>query len=496
MLNHKLKLNLAASLLIVCMAAPSVGQAESYKVTFLPGRGDDDGAMRRAEVVATITPDNGAVRLARSGEDTGLYHQWATFVLDIEASDTNGQPLALTYLPHGVWKVAKWRGGEINLRYELALQHDRLPNEPGDDELAYARPYGVMWTGRALFMEGAPARDIEVRFEAPEGWRVTSPWRASDQTGLNFQPNDMDDLLDSAFFAGLHTETVLNVAGIEARIATGPEMQVALDLYQETLRDYLSEYAKLFGAATAEAPVVIGARGSFWGGGVMGRSISMMAGGEVAPEMAPMVSYIVAHEAFHLWNAQWRYDAAKRPPIEWIAEGSAEYYTKLVGLRIGDIQQEQWMSEIAGRWNSYRAAVDTTSIAEAGRTKLENQTSYDLVYSGGMMVSLALDLMIRRETDNSKSLDDALRLIHRRFTSTGRAALTRASLIRAIRDATGVNIDAFLKQYVDRQNDLPMATLLQQAGLCFVQSADAAQISQCDHVTTEQVAFRSAWLGD
>ena len=100
-----------------------------------------------------------------------------------------------------------------------------------------------MWTGRALFLEGAPSNDVSIAFEAPEGWRVTSPWRASDGSGLRFQPDDTDDLLNSAFFAGVHAETIVRVAGMEARVAAGPDMAAEAAYYRQMLETYLPAQA-------------------------------------------------------------------------------------------------------------------------------------------------------------------------------------------------------------------------------------------------------------
>ena len=126
------------------------------------------GRCARQNVIAQVTPDKGVLRLSRYGDDSGLYHQWATFVLDIKAEGADGAPLALHYEPHGEWRVAGWRRGEVTVTYSVLLQHDRFPNDPGDNELAVAKPYGVMWTGRALFLEGAPSENIDVNFITPE----------------------------------------------------------------------------------------------------------------------------------------------------------------------------------------------------------------------------------------------------------------------------------------------------------------------------------------
>ncbi len=472
--------------------------ADSYQVSFLPGRSDDDSAMRRAAVMATITPKNGVIGLTRSGADTGLYHQWATFVETIEAERSDGTPIELIYQPHGAWRVSGWRRGEIVVRYTMILQHDRFPNDPGDDELASATPYGVMWTGRALFIEGAASDDIEITFSGPDNWRVTSPWQTADTSGLKFNPVDTDDLLDSAFFAGLHDETIVTIGNIEARLATGPQMRAERDLYVQTLETYLPIYASLFDSASVAAPVIIGIRGSFWGGGVMGRSISLTHGGDLNAQTIPLVKYIVSHEAFHLWNAQWQYNDRKRPEIEWMAEGIAEYYTWLTSVQSNNVPAEYFYQELSNRWATYRNALQGRSISAAGATKLKDEQSYNLVYSGGMMATLALDMLIRQETNHTKSFDDVLKDMQSEFVGPTASKLTKLSFIASVKRSTGVEITTFMRQYLDQPKPLPLADLLETVGLCLSESqtdmAWSANINICEQTTAQANAAQQQWM--
>lgn len=485
---------LAAGLLFA-----SAAFADSYQVKFSQGRDDDDGAMRRAEVVATLTPENGRIRMVRDGADIRLYNQWAGFVVSIEASDVQGRPLDLIYEPFGVWRVRRWRRGEVTVRYAMTLQHDRFPNLPGDDELAYARPYGVMWTGRALLLEGAPSTDVSIAFEAPEGWRVTSPWRASDGSGLRFQPDDTDDLLNSAFFAGVHAETILRVEGMEARVAAGPDMAAEAAYYGRMLETYLPAYADFFGAPATRSPLVIAARGEYWAGTVLGRTISVVQSEELDEQTGPAMRHVVGHEGFHLWQFQWGINPDDLAALYWLIEGTAEYYWVLISARRGVFGADVLMNEIARHHAAYLNALPGGSIVAAGRTKLDNESSEARVYSGGFTAALALDLMIRRETGGAKSLDDVMRRIHARFGQSGAQALTPARLIQAVRDETGVRADRFFASHVDGAEPIALADFLQQAGVCMHTERGAegwtATAGRCAQVTPEQEAAWRAWVG-
>jgi len=484
----------AACVLIINMAA-NVGLADSYEVTFSTARGDDDGALRQADVIARLKPDRGFIRLSRAGDDTGLYNGWATFVLSLEAMDSKGNSLALEYQPFGTWKLREWRGGEVTVKYSMLLQHDRFPNEPGDDELAVAKPYGVMWTGRALFLEGAPQKSIRVHFDAPAQWRITSPWTQFDGATSSFIAKDTNELLDSAFFAGVHDSTQTKIGGVEVRIATGPDMADESLLYKNILKTFLPEYVALFQTSDVPAPVIIGLPGSFWGGGVIGRTINLTHGGPLSAEIAPMVTHIVAHEAFHLWNSQWNFDPNARADIEWLVEGGAEYYTWLTAVRTRRFAPEAFFGEISDRRASYESALSEMTIAQAGKTKLENEQSYNLVYSGGMMMSLALDLLIRRETRGKYSLDDVMKVVHSEYTGDNGKELTERKFVGAIRKATGLRIGSFLNRYAHGSEALPLEDLLRDVGICFSNDRDnAVHAAACDFSSADELTARAHWL--
>jgi len=447
--------------------AAVVGQttlADSYAVKFVAsGNPENRGQYRVAEVQASLTPNQGIVGLFRNHEDVGLLNGWVTFLHDPHALDGDGKEVRLTFLTAGRFRVEGWVSGPVTLKYRVLLQHDRFPNDPGDDELAYARPYGVFWTGRALMMEGAPAADVEVRFDAPADWRITTPWVRADEGGRRFIAKTTDDLLDSAFMAGTHVERTLQVAGGEARLALGPPLADQEAVLLSTLERSLWAYERMFGAGMTGRLLVIAAEASFSGGGVMGRSISILIGPDRG-DTTNQGEYIIAHEAFHVWNSQWRKNETDGE-LQWVGEGSAEYYANLIRVRAGLTNEHQFIAELGRRAGLYLTALRKASIAGGGSTKLTGgENSYNIVYSGGMMADLALDATIREKSRGRQSLDDAMRALHARYTGPGGEIATLNDLKTVLTQRYGV-ADDFIARYIIEREPLPLKTLLTGYGL-------------------------------
>lgn len=447
------------------VCSPAV--ADQYRVTI------EASSPRLARVDAELTPTpEGELLLVRNAQDSGIEGGWARFIEDLQLSDTEGKPVPAEELEEGRFRVGA-AGSPLRVRYRMRLEHDRVPNQPGADELAWARPEAVLWSGRALFLEGAPAADIEVTFFLPESWRATTPWQVI-EPGRRFRAQTTDALLDSAFIAGEHFEAQLG-EGVDApvRIAlAGPNAISQSELVVETVGRYLGVFGQLFGAASRGRMLLVAADGGFWGGGVMGSTISMLMGGELDASTLPMLRFVTVHEAFLLWNANFPYRGREgKESLYWMSEGTASYYTMRSQLGAGDLSAEAALSQLGDEVEKYLAAIDRLSLVAAGPTKLSN---YDLIYSGGFVASMALDIAIRARSEDRHSLDDVMRSLH---SGAGRdIELDVASFGELVEQTTGVSVSDLLACCIVGAERLPLVELFGDLGLLLTLDGASARV--------------------
>ncbi len=476
----------------VAFACCDTAFADAYQVEFSRERRDDDGALRRADVVAVLRPENNRIRLNRAGGDTGLYHGWAGFLTEIQAKDEAGDDVALIPEGPGVWRLARRVRGEITVTYAVSLQHDRFRNEPGDDELAYARPYGVMWTGRALFIEGAPSNDVTVEFATPEEWRVTTPWAATSQAAWSFRPNTTDDLLNSAFFAGTHVQSDVQIGPSKALLALGPPVASYGAVFEPLLASFFNAFSELFREPPNDNFLLIAADASFLGGGVLGRTISLSLSDDAADSVGALAGYVIAHEGFHLWNVQWGDGQTTPEGMDWLTEGAAEYYAFLTSLRLGMLDEGTFWRLVMERYAAYEAALASGKTpVSASATKNSSPESYALIYSGGMMALLAIDLEIRAATNGERSLDDVMRAIHHGQKNNGRP-LTLSRVGGLIDQATGVNVRPLLNRSVRGGDLIDINAALIHIGLVADLPKAATEPGDAIHRLAEQTADQIA----
>lgn len=165
---------------------------------------------------------------------------------------------------------------------------------------------------------------------------------------------------------------------------------------------------------------------------------------------------VLMHELFHLWNGETiRY---KNGEEHWFNEGFSEFYTFQTAVRMGLVSPEEMLSTSALSLGYYAGSkgLRNISMRNAGiddKTKFEN---FFLVYHGGWMAAMVLDVDIRSKTDNEKSLDDLMKWLYENFLQTEILYDTN-DIINGIGIATGLDYNAFFNNYIYKSEALPVS---------------------------------------
>ena len=175
---------------------------------------------------------------------------------------------------------------------------------------------------------------------------------------------------------------------------------------------------------------------------------------------------LVAHEFFHLWNvkrirpdALGPFDYTKENYTRnlWIAEGITNYYGNLMPLRAGLISDRNYLEALAKQIQKFQdtpgrvemSAEDASFNAwikeyRPDENSVNSQISY---YDKGELLGLLLDLNIRRQTNNAKSLDDVMRYLYHEFYEKNRN-YSPADFEKACELMAGASLDQFFTRYV------------------------------------------------
>ena len=136
----------------------------------------------------------------------------------------------------------------------------------------------------------------------------------------------------------------------------------------------------------------------------------------------------------------------------WFSAGFTQYYSKIIPVRRGLASESDFLRNFERTWESYLSRQGELSIREAGEDKTANR---ELVYDGGCLVAAALDLQIRKRTQNRSSLDDVMQQLYQAFGLTD-DVFTMNDVIRIINQIAGEDFKPFFNEYVVGTERLPL----------------------------------------
>lgn len=479
----------AGSILMLGFATAEPSGAAEYRVSIAAGD------VRRAAVEATVLPDGGVVAFHDEGNQ-GLAHGWSSFLEALSIRDADGRPLAAVYEAPSRWRLPRWSGGPVELTYTLHLQHDRLPLAFGDNGAAFARHGVVMWSGRALFLVGADEGSTRVELDVPSTWQVATPWQETGPDSRAFRVAGRSELVNSAWLGGVMTRERLRQGDAEVDVALAGDLAFA---QRETLialvREALDGFAREIGDAPRERLLLIAVDASYWGGEVMGRTISLSLDEDLGSVVAfplpvlELLSHLVTHEVFHLWGTRMLAGGVGEAngELQWFQEGfTADYLAVLSQLGSGRLTGDQLLEILGRNLEIYRAtSAAGASLVEAGADK---DRLGGLVYQGAMLAALAFDLELRGERGDATDLPVFVRHLYSEF-GDDEAAVARLSLEDLYEEASsvlGVEAAARLASLAESEGPLPVQQAFERLGILEEETAEGLRLRRVAAPSAEQ----------
>ncbi|HEX5054639.1 MAG TPA: hypothetical protein VFZ65_22880 [Planctomycetota bacterium] len=216
---------------------------------------------------------------------------------------------------------------------------------------------------------------------------------------------------------------------------------------------------------------------------------------------------LAAHELFHAWNVKrmrpsefWQYDYENENYTEllWLIEGWTAYYDDLVCLRAGLMSVPDYLAALAKSINTMRASPGRhrLSLRESSfdawirlyRPDENSRNSSQNYYVHGSLAALCLDVLIRRTSDGTHSLDDVLRELYRGTFEHGRG-YAMEDVDAAVRRCSGAETVGALHTWVGESFEPDLHGLLTAVGIRLVErEEDRPQLGIHFHSDSTKVA--------
>ncbi|MCK6589506.1 MAG: hypothetical protein L6Q76_18210 [Polyangiaceae bacterium] len=371
-------------------ARPRGGEAApwSYEITASPDASE-------INVRASLPPGSPA----ELSVDTGA----EPFVKDVEI-EQDGVFYAVAE-EGGSWLAPSCQAEGCRLRYRFLLAD--AADSIGDFGVAASHGAAILappstWLLRPLRARGGRPYRFRVDPAAGESF-VTGVFPAPDGSPHTYQA-DVSDLPAAPYSAfGAVRSVVLRERGSSIVVAFLPgELEAADDVILAWVASAARVTASYYGRFPVSRALVMILPSE---GDRVGYARTLGNGG--ASIVAPVGRYagqeffardwVMTHEMVHLGFP----NVPRRNA--WIEEGIATYVEPIARARMGDISPEKvWRDLARGLPNG---------LPEPGDRGLDNTPTWGRKYWGGALFCLLADIEIRKRTNNSRSLDDALRAI-------------------------------------------------------------------------------------
>ncbi len=177
---------------------------------------------------------------------------------------------------------------------------------------------------------------------------------------------------------------------------------------------------------------------------------------------------LVAHEYFHLWNVKrirpvelgpFDYDNENYTSLLWVMEGFTSYYEKLILLRAGYYNDQEFIGSMFGSLNyvegSTGARVQPVSHAsfdawiKAYRPNENSSNTTASYYSRGSVIAMILDAMMIKESGGKQSLDNFMRHMYSKYFEDKQRGFSESEFNKELEDFIGVNLDDFYADFID-----------------------------------------------
>jgi predicted metalloprotease with PDZ domain len=373
-------------------------------------------------------------------------------VTNFRAADGRGRPLPWEKVGRNTWRVASGNAPVVQLDYDV-FGHISFPAENYVDAgRAFLAPPGVF-----MYVAGQIGHPVTVTIKLPAGWtRIASGLDPVPERPATFFAPDFDVLYDCPILMGNQEERRFDVRGVPHEVVIENVLEtIDRQKMADDLERIVDTATRLLGDIPYKHYTFL-LMGEGRGGIEHGNSAACLFDGKSLTDekgYRGWLSYI-AHEYFHLFNIKrirpislgpFDYETENLTNMLWVSEGLTVYYEDIVLVRAGlmttAVYLERMANAITGFENTpgrrYQSATESSSQTWGGSGYGGDRNTTISYYEDGAMLGAMLDLQIRNDSQNRRSLDDVMRALYRSYYQRKKRGFTDAEFREECERAAG-----------------------------------------------------------
>ncbi len=410
-----------------------------------------------------------------------LVREYAKHLQNFEATDAAGEKLSWQKISKNHWRVNNSNSSQIKISYRIFCNELTVRTNHIDNTHAF-------FTGAAVFMyvPEQQKQSFQVEIHIPkENWQIATALPNVANRSNVFYAKDFDTLVDSPFEIGIQEQHEFTVLGKPHRLIIWGQHNADVQRIVRDTATIIAVEAEIFGGLPYDRYDFILHAGNGFGGLEHKDSTVLLYNrlGFRKEESYLQFMNLVAHEFFHTWNVKrirpkaletFDYDNENYTGSLWFSEGTTSYYDQIFPLRAGLYDAKHYLKLVSksitrlqttfGRnvQSLYESSFDTwIKLYRPDANTHNNQISY---YLKGELVSMLLDLIIRDQTNNLRSLDRVMQIMWERF-GKDEIGFSEAELHEVIEQVAGIDLTDFWNNYLYGTKEIDYNYYLDPFGL-------------------------------
>ncbi|RUO31810.1 aminopeptidase [Aliidiomarina sedimenti] len=437
-------------------------------------------------------PEGQTLRLPAWLPGSYMIRDFAKHVVEFSANHNN-QILHYHRVDKQTW-LLQASDGPIEVRYRVYANDLSVRTAFLDDTFGF-------YNHSALCLEvvGQSRQPCEVDIELPNGydnWYLATgmPRLRGDAFGSGrFRADDYQQLIDFPVLMGELTLDDFIVHGTRHRIAIAGRHFADMDRISADLANICENQLDMFEGAAPfdDYTFLVMVTGQGFGGLEHRNSTALLCSRKdlIHSQQAGMTdSYrtflsLCSHEYFHSWNIKrlrprefipFHLDKEQYTEQLWFYEGVTSYYDDYMVHRAGLSSPQQYLDTLAttltralmGQGSQRQTLTESSQLAWTTFYQQNENAPNAIVsyYSKGAIVALCADLLIRKQSNHSFTLDDVMRQLWLEYGKDERGT-TMDSLIDCLIDAGGAEMRSLLQRALHTTHPLPLKELLSFVGV-------------------------------
>jgi len=416
-----------------------------------------------------------------------LVREYAKHLQDFEATDAMGHPLSWQKISKNHWQVKCARNSDHSQDTTIKIRYRLFCNELTVRTNHIDRTHAFL-TGAAVFMyvteHQQQSYTVEIG-EIQENWQIATALPAIENATHTFYAKDFDTLVDSPFEIGMHQRYEFTVLDKPHSFVVWGQHNADMQRVVKDTVAIVAVEAEIFGGLPYDRYDFILHAGNGFGGLEHKNSTVLLYNRLNFRKEESYLQFmnLVAHEFFHTWNVKrirpqalekFDYDNENYTSSLWFSEGTTSYYDQIFPLRAGLYDAKHYLKLVSkaiarlqttfGRnvQSLYDSSFDTwIKLYRPDPNTHNNQISY---YLKGELVSMLLDLLIRSQTNNRRSLDQVMQIMWERFGKE-EIGFSEGELHEVIETVAGADLSNFWNDYLYGTKELDYNYYLEPFGL-------------------------------